>query len=639
VTAQETSGSILVVEDEPAVAKVLKNYLTRCGFEVSTAADADEAQAACDKAMPDALLVDMVLPGKSGLDLVKAMRATEAGATVPVVLMSGVFSVATDEPVARDLNISGFLPKPITLPQLLATLKRALAGAATVSEAGTGERSSIDGELGPRAVADAMLQLLSERRSGVLRLQHGDDEITITVLRGVPVNSRSSLRQHTLGSFLLAVGRLDESQILEVDREMRSSKLRFGEAAAQLGLVKPAEVVDLLRGAVMARVAHAAAWSAGKMEFAEDAAGAEKSALAEIDPVEAIVSGYLKHADIAEAVSAFGVQRHLHVCPTSRFDAYATYVLQEAPDSKLVEAVASSPQLSELMVALQQSGEAGVRELYALWAARLVSFDPQPGQLPDDGPAASEVLQHAPRSEERAQSPETDAIFSEYLRCQGADYYGVLGVDRGAAATAVEQAGQGLLERLSAPEIAAVSEPTACARLEEVRHWVSTALQVLTDAERRADYDRTLEGYAGAAPAGIKDSEAEALYREGREALGRQDYDAAMEALRAAVERCPGDPDYAATLGRVETRRAQIDAQRGFERLVDTCARNPRSARAHLFLGLVMEERGETEKASDALRRAVELDPGLSEAQEALARVSGSERDLYGELFGDLPFA
>jgi CheY-like chemotaxis protein len=81
------SGRVLVVDDEVHVRRVLRDFLTTVGDEVATAASGTEALELVPTFQPDVVLVDMVMPGLSGVEVLDALR--RAGVTVPVILISG----------------------------------------------------------------------------------------------------------------------------------------------------------------------------------------------------------------------------------------------------------------------------------------------------------------------------------------------------------------------------------------------------------------------------------------------------------------------------------------------------------------------------------------------------------------------
>lgn len=86
-TPQVTGGSALVADDSIAVRRVVSARLRRDGYEVREAADGDEAWRLLEERAPDVLLVDDVLPGLSGPELVLALRARKRTAHVRVAFL------------------------------------------------------------------------------------------------------------------------------------------------------------------------------------------------------------------------------------------------------------------------------------------------------------------------------------------------------------------------------------------------------------------------------------------------------------------------------------------------------------------------------------------------------------------------
>jgi CheY-like chemotaxis protein len=78
---------VLIADDEAHVREVLRHFLTREGYLVSAVEDGPEALDAVTTFQPEVILVDMVMPGLSAIDVLAALR--RAGVTVPVVLISG----------------------------------------------------------------------------------------------------------------------------------------------------------------------------------------------------------------------------------------------------------------------------------------------------------------------------------------------------------------------------------------------------------------------------------------------------------------------------------------------------------------------------------------------------------------------
>jgi DNA-binding NtrC family response regulator len=112
---------VLLVEDEPTLARVLAMVLTSAGYLVSTCADGAEALQTF-RASPDAVHVvvsDVTIPGLSGDRLARALH--EIRPSVPVILMTGYSHAVTPEN-ARALGVAAVLQKPISIDDLVAAV-------------------------------------------------------------------------------------------------------------------------------------------------------------------------------------------------------------------------------------------------------------------------------------------------------------------------------------------------------------------------------------------------------------------------------------------------------------------------------------------------------------------------------------
>jgi CheY-like chemotaxis protein len=102
-------GRILIVDDEPLVCALLRDFLATVADVVATAASGADALRIVPVFQPDLILTDMMMPGMSGADLLDALR--RAGVTVPVILMSG-------KPITMPEGFFGLLQKPFDLREL-----------------------------------------------------------------------------------------------------------------------------------------------------------------------------------------------------------------------------------------------------------------------------------------------------------------------------------------------------------------------------------------------------------------------------------------------------------------------------------------------------------------------------------------
>ncbi|MBD3765980.1 MAG: response regulator [Rhodobacterales bacterium] len=117
---------VMLIEDEPNISEALRFILTRGGYEVSTLADGALAEAAILDQRPDVLILDVMLPGRSGFDILASLRARGETADLPVLMLTAK-GQDRDRQAAEQLGASGFMSKPFSNTEILAQV-RAMVG-------------------------------------------------------------------------------------------------------------------------------------------------------------------------------------------------------------------------------------------------------------------------------------------------------------------------------------------------------------------------------------------------------------------------------------------------------------------------------------------------------------------------------
>jgi len=118
---------LLLVEDEPALARGLADNFREEGYDCRVEARGDRALAAVRDMRPDLVVLDVMLPGRSGLDVLRDLRS--AGDTVPVLMLTAKGDVV-DRVVGLELGADDYLPKPFAVRELLARVRALLRRAA-----------------------------------------------------------------------------------------------------------------------------------------------------------------------------------------------------------------------------------------------------------------------------------------------------------------------------------------------------------------------------------------------------------------------------------------------------------------------------------------------------------------------------
>ena len=116
---------ILVVEDEPAIAELVAINLRHAGYEVTVVGDADRARESVDRALPDLVLLDWMLPGQSGLALARAWRGQVRTKPLPIIMLTARAEEA-DKLAGLDGGADDYLTKPFSPKELLARIRAVL---------------------------------------------------------------------------------------------------------------------------------------------------------------------------------------------------------------------------------------------------------------------------------------------------------------------------------------------------------------------------------------------------------------------------------------------------------------------------------------------------------------------------------
>lgn len=119
-------GQILLVEDEPHIAEAIRFILTRAGWHVATESDGAQALARIRALRPSAVVLDLMLPGRSGLGILTDLRADPALAAMPVLMLTAR-GQSRDREAAEQAGATAFLAKPFANADVLAALE-AIAG-------------------------------------------------------------------------------------------------------------------------------------------------------------------------------------------------------------------------------------------------------------------------------------------------------------------------------------------------------------------------------------------------------------------------------------------------------------------------------------------------------------------------------
>ncbi|WP_405111983.1 response regulator [Phaeobacter sp. BS52] len=130
---------VVLVEDEPNITEAIRFLLTRDGWQVDSHADGSDAVEVICKAKPDLVILDLMLPGKSGLEIIRELRDSGQLPGLPVLMLTARGQLR-DREMAEQAGVTRFMTKPFSNNEVLTAVRdlhaQAAQNRAGVSEAG-----------------------------------------------------------------------------------------------------------------------------------------------------------------------------------------------------------------------------------------------------------------------------------------------------------------------------------------------------------------------------------------------------------------------------------------------------------------------------------------------------------------------
>lgn len=117
------SHKILIVEDDPAIRQGLELSLLKNGYEIRTAPDAEQGETTLGEFSPDLLILDVMLPGRSGLEFCRRLRRSNTD--LPILMLTAL-SDESDRVLGLDLGADDYVTKPFSLKELEARVRALL---------------------------------------------------------------------------------------------------------------------------------------------------------------------------------------------------------------------------------------------------------------------------------------------------------------------------------------------------------------------------------------------------------------------------------------------------------------------------------------------------------------------------------
>ncbi len=216
---------ILVVDDEPHIVEIVRAYLEREGHQVTTAADGETALVRAHADAPDLIVLDVMLPRRSGFDVLRELRA---GGSSPAVIMLTARDELVDRVAGLEIGADDYLIKPFEPRELVArvgaVLRRMANGSAAMGPAATANGGTVVS--GPLQLFDLAIDLVGRevlREGDVLPLTRVELDLLAT-LASQPgtVLTREQLGTALFGEVFDAFDRTIDSHVKNLRRKLGS---------------------------------------------------------------------------------------------------------------------------------------------------------------------------------------------------------------------------------------------------------------------------------------------------------------------------------------------------------------------------------------------------------------------------------
>jgi len=121
-----TAKHVLLIEDEPNIIEAISFILRQDGWKVSTVSDGKRSVDMVGQLSPDLVILDVMLPGRSGFEILQELRLTESTKALPVLMLTAK-GQSKDKQVAQALGVSHYMTKPFSNQDMLAVVRGLIA--------------------------------------------------------------------------------------------------------------------------------------------------------------------------------------------------------------------------------------------------------------------------------------------------------------------------------------------------------------------------------------------------------------------------------------------------------------------------------------------------------------------------------
>ncbi|MCG3173414.1 MAG: Chaperone protein DnaJ [Myxococcota bacterium] len=679
--------TILVVEDEKSVQKLLKDMLEEEGFTVLLEKDGKWGLSTFENRDVDLVIMDVLLPGQNGFQVVESIRQTSKGKTIPIMMISGVYRGPEHKREAlEDWGCVAYVHKPFKSEDVLAPL-RELFGEdypeprpAAVSPPPTGDeapppppteddyadQSSLDeraevettasrmvmkveaikGNLRATPFPEVMAQISRLKATGALLVSWGKIKKIVFFEDGRPIFVKSNLTSECLGRVLVKEGMISEAECEESLRLMKHSDRKQGTILIEMGAISPHNLGFALEKQLEAKLFDIFGWPEGEYQFNPNANLPQAITTFEGSPAQLIWEGIRRSYDDARIRKEAAPLMKYYAAP-SRDPLYRYQDIQTLGEEKLLPLIDGSRTIAQIIKFSGVDEIRAMKLIHALKVADIITLAADP--ITDPGPlmtASSPAAEPPPlpagppplrKRESSSQPPPLgervlrERLAQRAMELRRKNLYQILGLKREAGEAEIRRAYFEQAKEFHPDRYASAVSSEIKALAAEIYGLVTKAYETLSDHAARAAYDAELDS-------GIRRDmasdvsrmlAAEGQFQQGEMYLRNEEFAKAANCFNEARNLYADEGDYHAYYGwslyksHPGEKASTAEAIRAINEAISL---NPRSDKPYVFLGSIYKETGEAEKANQQFEKALQANPDCVEALLELKLDAGQRR-------------
>lgn len=603
--------SIWVIDDDANICKFLSESLKLKGYRVEVFDRAETALEQINDGGCDLALVDIMLPGISGIDFCRQVRSLPAQINLPILLMTA-FSQEAENVLQEKtgLGIIDCLFKPFTLPRLHQQISEVLGEKTPVK---ADQNLSIEGELTETSLPQLLHNLYTLKTTGLLQLTRATMKKVIYIRDGYPIFARSNVVKECLGQMMVDDGLITAEQCADSLKQVKETGRLQGTVLIEMGLLTPHQLREVLRNQVVEKLLEIFSWPDGHYKFTQGKEFKKGITSIDLSPATLIHQGISRHYSASRIAKLLVHHRKNYLRQAESPHYRYQDIGLTRRNQKVFDLCTGQMTLEEI----QNRFPLARTETDQLLASLLLSEMVESREIRSGVTDASGTYVSPEELEIR------EEFFQEYSDLTQRNHFELFEISEDAPKAALRKSYFALAKKYHPDRFLQVNLTEDLKnKINELFQRIGEAYEVLSDPVRCKNYRTSLKhGLAGKKTKVEDILRAETAYQKGRHLNRARHYAEALKQLEISVKNSPDEPEYMTQYAWALYRTSQNDPSkqdRAIEMLQRSAYLNGEVDQTHFYLGLIFKEQKREREAEKQFEMAIQCNPDCTEALREL---------------------